>query len=381
MRGEGLRKAVQNAGSELRHWLGNNPIRSRPTQTVDERDTMFARAERKPGTSAYADYYDERPERKETDDRIRRKPPLGSPDSQYFDPDYAMRAEAYFEALESLDPRTETVQTWVERLQNADELEPELSSLAADLGAVDVGFTDLPREFVYSHKGRFDGDYGNPVELDHEFAIVFLVEMDHESMAAAPGPPVLTESAKQYYRAARIAKTMAAVIQKYGFDAEPQYDAHYEVILPPLAVEAGLGELGRNNILVADGYGSRVRIGAVTTTMPLRSENPISLGVERFCRSCSRCASECPARALEPGVKFDVRGTEKWPTDEARCYSFWRQAGTDCGICMANCPFSHPNTFLHNMTRRVIKHAPWTAPVLLWVDELIYERSGRFSFE
>ena len=163
--------------------------------------------------------------------------------------------------------------------------------MAMELGAVDVGFTNIPPELIYSHKGRFDEDYGDTVELDHEFAIVLLVEMDHKAMSSAPHPPELRKSAKQYYRAARIAKTMSAVLRERDYEAEPQYDAHYEVILPPLAVEAGLGELGRNNILVTDRYGSRVRIGAVTTSMPLQSDEPVSLGVERFCRSCNRCAT------------------------------------------------------------------------------------------
>lgn len=371
---------LQDVIETLRKRVQNRPIRGRPTGSVDERDTMFARAERRPGTPEYADYYDRRPEYREADDSIRRKPPLGSPESQYYDPDLANAAEQYFEAIEDLEPRPGRVQEWADRLATAANPEPVLESLATNLGAVDVGFTELPSELVYSHKGRFDDTYGKPIDLGHEFAVVFLVEMDHGAMEQAPKPPVLRESAKQYYNAAHIAKTMAAVVREQGFDAEPQYDAHYEVILPPLAVEAGLGELGRNNILVADTYGSRVRIGAVTTTMQLRSDDPISLGVERFCRSCKRCATQCPARALETGEKQVIRGREKWPTDETRCYSFWRQAGTDCGICMANCPFSHPNSFLHNTVRTIIKRAPWLAPVLLWVDDIVYNQSGEQPF-
>lgn len=359
----------------VRKRVENRPIRSRPASSVDERDTMFARAERRPGTPEYVDYYNRRPEYRDSDDHVREKPPLGSPDSQYHDPDLAEEAEEYFAAIEELEPQQGTVEEWANRLETSAEPEPVLESLARDLGAVDVGFTELPSAYVYSHKGRFDDNYGESIDLAHDFAVVFLVEMDHGTMAEAPKPPVLRESAKQYYRAAHIAKTMAAVVRKQGFDAEPQFDAHYEVILPPLAVEAGLGELGRNNILVAEACGSRVRIGAVTTTMELESDEPVSLGVERFCRSCARCATQCPARALETGDKRDVRGTEKWPTDESRCYSFWRQAGTDCGICMANCPFSHPNTRLHNTTRRIVEHAPWISPVLLWLDDLVYERT------
>ncbi|MEF8894345.1 4Fe-4S dicluster domain-containing protein [Halodesulfurarchaeum sp.] len=370
-----FRSRMNELRSTMQDWLVNRPIRDRPADTVDERDTMFARAAREPGTQEYDGYYERRPENRAVDDRIRQKPHLGSPDALYHDREIARETEEYFEAIEDIDPDPETVAAWTDELDRADTPEAVLEALAQDHGAVDVGFTQLPEEYVYSHKGRFDANYGEPVSLDHEWAVVFLVEMDRKAMNEAPKPPVLRESARQYYRAAVIAKTIGAVLRNRGFEAEPQYDAHYEVVLPPLAVEAGLGELGRNNILVADKYGSRVRIGAVTTTRPLQNDEPISLGIERFCRSCNRCASTCPARALEPAGKESVRGTEKWPTDPTRCYSFWRQVGTDCGMCMNTCPFSHENTWLHNTTRQIIKHAPWLAPLFVWVDKGLYSYS------
>ncbi|MFT4890005.1 MAG: reductive dehalogenase [Halobacteriales archaeon] len=353
---------------------GNRPVTDRPDERVDERDTMFARAERTPGTDPYEDYYERRPDLRETDDRIREKPELGSPETLYYDPAVTPEADHYFESIEGIEPEPAVVREWVERLTAADEPHRVLRDLADALGAVDVGCTEVPQEYVYTEKGRFDENYGESVDLDHDAAVVFLVEMDFDEMQAAPKSPVIRESARQYYRAARIAKTMAAVLEAAGYDARPQYDAHYEVVLPPLAVEAGLGELGRNNILVADKYGSRVRIGAVTTDLSLPDDDPVSLGVERFCRHCKRCATQCPSQALTTGEKVDVRGTEKWPTDDARCYSFWRQAGTDCAICMANCPFSHRNTPLHNAVRLGIKWAPWLAPVFLSFDELVYDR-------
>ncbi|MEF8757797.1 MAG: 4Fe-4S dicluster domain-containing protein [Halobacteriales archaeon] len=354
---------------------GNSPITDRPDERVDERDTMFARAERTPGTGPYEDYYERRPDLQETDDRIRAKPELGSPEALYYDPAITPEADHYFESIEDIEPDPAVVTEWSERLETADEPGRVLRDLADALGAVDVGCTALPEEYLYTEKGRFDENYGESVDLDHDHAVVFLVEMDFDEMQAAPKAPVIRESARQYYRAARIAKTMAAVLDEAGYDARPQYDAHYEVVLPPLAVEAGLGELGRNNILVADKYGSRVRIGAVTTDLPLPDDDPASLGVERFCQHCKRCATQCPSQALTTGGKVDVRGTEKWPTDDARCYSFWRQAGTDCAICMTTCPFSHRNTPLHNAVRLGIKWVPWLAPVFLYFDELLYDRS------
>lgn len=353
---------------------GNRPITARPADRVDERDTMFARAERTPGTEPYEEYYGENPGLKATDDRIREKPELGSPEGLYYDASITPEADEYFEAIPEIEPDPEVVAEWSEKLASADQPHRVLSDLTEHLGTVDIGFTHIPEEFIYTRKGRLDHDYGQQIDLDHADALVFLVEMDFDEMQAAPKAPVIRESARQYYRAAEIAKTVAAVLEAAGYDATPQYDAHYEVILPPLAVEAGLGELGRNNVLVADRYGSRVRIGAVTTDLPLPDDDPVSLGVERFCRHCKRCATHCPSRALTTGEKVDVRGTEKWPTDEARCYSFWRQAGTDCAICMTVCPFSHRNSPLHNAVRLGIKWAPWLAPVLLYFDRLLYDR-------
>ncbi len=141
-----------------------------------------------------------------------------------------------------------------------------------------------------------------------------------------------------------------------------------------MAVRAGLGELGRHNILIADRFGSRVRIGAVTTTLELESSAPVDLGADHFCTVCRKCADNCPSHALSLGEKEDVRGVAKWPTNVERCYRYWRTVGTDCGICMAVCPFSHRNTAFHSLVRRVVRHAPWTHRMAAWLDDLVYGR-------
>jgi epoxyqueuosine reductase QueG len=182
------------------------------------------------------------------------------------------------------------------------------------------------------------------------------------------------ESARQYHRAAGIAFTVAAVLHTLDEEAKPHYDAHYDVILPPLAVAAGLGELGRNNILVADRFGSRVRIGAVTTRLPLRLDRPVELGVRRFCGICRKCAENCPSGALSCDGPVEVRGVSKWPTRVERCYAYWRAVGTDCGICMACCPFSHRDNAFHNLIRWVVRNVPPAHRLLKALDDLVYGR-------
>lgn len=69
------------------------------------------------------------------------------------------------------------------------------------------------------------------------------------------------------------------------------------VSLPHLAVEAGLGTLGLNLMLLTPEYGPRVVLGAVVTTAELepdrRIETALCLG-----ESCGRCLLACPGNAI-----------------------------------------------------------------------------------
>ncbi len=356
---------------------GSAPAPDHPTVRVDERDTMFARMARESGTPAYDEYYGRRPELREVDDEIRALPRLCAPGGRFYDETISAEAVSWFEAIDDLTAEEEIVATWAGRVRSAPNPAPVIRRMALDLGAVACGFTRIGPASVYTHKGRFDEDYGRPVDLDHPHAVVFLVEMEHAAMMAAPRAPTIRESARQYFRAARIAMNIEAVLAACGHDARAHYDAHYDLILPPLAVSAGLGEMGRNNILVADRHGSRVRIGAVSTTLDLPPDSPVSLGVARFCESCGKCADNCPSRSLSTGDREVVRGVSMWPTDVESCHAYWRRAGTDCGICMAVCPFSHPDTWLHRVMRALLRRAPGLARPALLMDDLIYGRDWR----
>ncbi|MEN8149887.1 MAG: reductive dehalogenase domain-containing protein [Planctomycetota bacterium] len=345
-----------------------------PDPRVDERDTMFARMERKAGTREYEDYYADRPRRRRKDDRLRSMPGLLHADAIHHDEAIGGEAQEWFDRIDRIELDPEEVERWADRLRGADDPTDVVHEMAISLGAVAAGCAPLDPAFVYTAKGRFDADYGRGIDLEHPNAIVFLVEMDHAEMRHAPRAPVIRESARQYYRGARISLVMEAAIAAAGFDAKAHYDAHYDVILPPLAVAAGLGEMGRHNILIADRYGSRVRIGAVTTDLPVRPGRPRSLGADRFCRICLKCADSCPSRALTRGEKEIVRGVAKWPTDVERCVGYWCRVGTDCGVCMSVCPFSHGNNAFHNLVRWMVRRLPWFHRPLKWMDDLFYGR-------
>jgi epoxyqueuosine reductase len=57
-----------------------------------------------------------------------------------------------------------------------------------------------------------------------------------------------------------------------------------------MAVDAGLGELGRNGQLLTRNCGPRVRLSKVFTNLPLIPDKPIDIGVQNFCEECALCA-------------------------------------------------------------------------------------------
>lgn len=359
----------------------NGPPEQGPTagvgERVDERQTLFARMARRPGTPQYEDTYRRWPELQAVDDRLRAMPPLCTPGGRHFDPAVSTAAEAWFEAIERIAPDPDVVAGWAPRLRSPGNATTTLRELALALGAVAAGGCGVDPAFAYSHKGRQDDDYGRALGAPLPHALVFLVEMDHAEMQRAPLAPSIRESARQYFRAAVVAHTVAAVLREAGWTATPHYDAHYELILPPLAVAAGLGEVGRNNILVADRFGGRVRIGAVTTTLPLDHDRPRDLGVRRFCAVCRKCADNCPSGALSTGEPVALAGGARWTTRVEACHAFWRTVGTDCGICMACCPFSHPDTRPHALVRLLVRRLPWLHRLLVLGDDLAYGRQWR----
>jgi len=345
-----------------------------PNQQVDERDTMFARMARTPNTNAYEQYYSNNPELKKKDDNIRSLPPLLDNKSKYYSADYSERAIQLFDSIEDITIDNKIVNKFVKLLKNTKSNTKVLKQIVTKLGAVAVGCTYLEEKFVYSHKGRFER-----IKLNHPNVLVFLVEMDFEKMSEAPKASTIFESANQYYQAAVIAKTLEAIVSKLGYETKAHYDANYDIILPPIAIQAGLGELGRNNILIADKFGSRVRIGAITTDLPLEFDKPISVGLDKFCEVCKKCATSCPTKVLSLNNKSLVRGIEKWTTNVENCYSIWRFYGTDCGICMAVCPFSHRNNWFHYLIRKVVKFFPIFNKSLLFFDDLIYGKKWKIK--
>jgi epoxyqueuosine reductase QueG len=139
-----------------------------------------------------------------------------------------------------------------------------------------------------------------------------------------------------------------------------------------LAIDAGLGELGRFGYLIADRVGPRCRLFACLTDMPLTPDRPVDLGAETFCEKCVKCADSCPSRAIPTGGKTMGRGLLRWKMDEEACFAYWGRIGTDCSVCMGVCPYSRPNRSVHKWMRVLLRRSPLVGKYAPLVDNFVY---------
>ena len=340
---------------------------------VDERDVIFSRRRYIPGTDIYDRYYSEHPDRKATDDEIRKLPELFSPGGTLYDKELAALGRVKFQSLEGLahlvdGPVGPNRVSLDEKVAAA-----RLKGMVLSLGACSAGISLLHPAAVYSYVGRGPEEWGKAIDLPHSHAISFTVEMDYETIRGAPHMATAVETAERYLQAALISIEIARFIRSLGYSARAHIEgSNYQAVLPPLAQEAGLGEIGRIGILMTERLGPRVRLGLVTTDLPLKTDPLQPFGASEFCERCLKCAKACPAGAIPQGERTLSNGVRRWTMNAEACYRTWRTLGTDCALCLSACPYSKPDAFPHNVVRAAIKRSRLARRAALWADDLFY---------
>jgi len=349
----------------------------RPRGKIDERDTMFSREKLEQGTERYRDYYNRHPEHQAGDDALRQNPGLLSEQAAYYQRDVFTAARANFDLIEKNRPFVNG-----EAAPDKQPVDPQLFSrylkeLVVKYGAVSAGITPLHDYHLYSHRGR-QHNYGEAVHNEHDYALAFTVEMDHDYLRNAPYGKAVLESSRQYLRSGMLALWIAEIIRSLGYPARAHIDGEYEVVCPLVARDAGLGEIGRMGLLMTPELGPRVRIAVVTTSMPLmpdeREEDPTMID---FCIRCKKCAVVCPSRAIPFDDRTRVDGVLRWQIDQQACFTTWTRFGTDCARCMSVCPYSHPDTPLHNLVRYGIKNSDAFRKMAVKMDDFVYGRKPK----
>ncbi|MFH2107215.1 MAG: reductive dehalogenase domain-containing protein [Chrysiogenia bacterium] len=344
---------------------------------ADERDHMFSRNQLKFDNDHAELYYAWKPHLREGDEKIHSRPELGHAGHTYYSPCFSRVFGAAFSYLE----RTRSAGSG-EAAAEKKSLDPSIirsaiMRTARYFGAVDVGITSLQPHHFYSHAGRRAENWGETIAAARGSAVVIVVAMDWRMIAQSPTLPVILESARQYVESAKIAAIIAEYIRGLGYRARAHSDGNYEVLCVPLAVEAGLGELGRLGLLIHPVYGPCVRLAVVSTELELEPTPKRAIHVDNFCRICKKCAANCPTRAIVNDDEPHSRSFRHWSIRQESCYAFWKQIGTDCALCIRSCPYTKPDTLLHRLVRFYVSRNSFNQHLALLLDDFFYGRKKR----
>ena len=111
---------------------------------------------------------------------------------------------------------------------------------------------------------------GLPEGLTH--VVVLGHEMDRELVRSYPSALAGAATGREYSHEAAIVMQLAAYIRNLGYQAVASMNDTGLVI--PMAVQAGLGEYARNQLVITPEFGPRLRFSKIFTDMPLDADRP-----------------------------------------------------------------------------------------------------------
>lgn len=233
----------------------------------------------------------------------------------------------------------------------------ELLDYTSLLGATTAGIADL--KLVHGLK-----TYGGVNLKDFKYGISIAIGLPSVAMEMIreDDPGILYAWAYKTANVAldAIALKIAALISGRGhlalvIPASMRIDVERQVghvSHKAVAWAAGIGWIGRNDLLINPTYGSRLRFATVLTDIPLACDAPI----KNQCGECRLCIEICPSKALKY-LKFeDHPPTREDIFDPSKCAArltkmkeqFLKQpvlaeyAVSVCGICIRVCPYGKP---------------------------------------
>ncbi|MDP2910859.1 MAG: 4Fe-4S binding protein [Candidatus Omnitrophota bacterium] len=220
-------------------------------------------------------------------------------------------------------------------MENSKKYKIEIEKFAKDLGISLFGVAcvkPIKKEFLFSDETLKDLDYTISLGLRLSDGVL-------EEITSFP-----TKIYYHHYRQAnaildQIAFKVSNFIQSKGYKAlsvpasqivdwekQTAHLSHKKI-----GEMAGLGFIGRNNLLVNSEIGARFRLVTILTNMPLESDQKL----KEDCRECRACISVCPAGAIKE---------KKEEFDHIKCFEKLKEFRDKrlvdqfiCGVCVKAC--------------------------------------------
>ncbi len=265
-----------------------------------------------------------------------------------------------------------------QKMKSPEKTSKLIKKISHELGSTLVGITRLNPDWVYLYpnSGRgFEPDKPFDIPAHWEYAIVVGTPMSWDPMYANP---TYGTSFDAYSRSAIAAFRVASFIKNLGFAARPHTPGFsYDLMVPPICIDAGIGEQGRHSVVITPELGCNFRPAVITTNLPMKPDKPIDVGIQDFCTTCKICAENCPSGSITMDDRVDVRGYKRWEINKATCQNMWDSTlgSMGCRICIATCPYTRKANWLHKTAFKMSLHDPTglTDAALTGLQKSFYE--------
>lgn len=107
------------------------------------------------------------------------------------------------------------------------------------------------------------------------------------------------------------------------------------------AVQAGLGWIGKNGVLITRKFGPRVRLAAILVRYPMKCGEPVT---RSYCGNCRACVDACPWGFIK-GTEWNLSTRRDELLDYQLCNKkrseliASHQRKHTCGYCLLACPW------------------------------------------
>lgn len=343
----------------------------------DERDNVHARYELEQDTPEWNSFYKQHPECEKEDRITKAFPGVGHVGNERDLPMlWSQRRILQWLGSEAMvDGPVSDKKLEIDPARATEKIKGFARFLGVDL----LRIGPLNQTYVYTHVGKTvhcpEKKRNTPIFLPHRHAISLAVGSNADLIKTGPVLSEIMEMMRVYTILAKASVTLASYIRSLGYPARAHNLRNYLVLCIPIAIDAGIGELSRMGTLISKEFGPCLKLATVTTDLPMDYDPPIDIGVNEFCEDCKICAQSCPSGAIPHGEKIVVRGVEKWKIKPEACFRVWCETGTDCGVCIASCPWSKPRTRFHNLMKEIATRKHKAGLWMSWGERIVY---GRF---
>ncbi|MTI65666.1 MAG: epoxyqueuosine reductase [Firmicutes bacterium] len=207
-----------------------------------------------------------------------------------------------------------------------------LKALAIELGASDIGFTDVDLSYIFDDK-----------LIIYPNAIVLAMEMAPNIIETAPSKNAEKEIFRTYYELCVMVNRIKDFLNDRGYNAEAGPSLGGEVNYPLLAQKSGIGVIGKHGMLITPKLGPSLRLAVVYTdiaNLPIENDNK-HLWINDFCETCNQCVKKCPGGAIYKDTIIFEDGSKQCIDYKKCAVPFSKQHG--CTVCIKECIFFKSN--------------------------------------